>query len=86
MVTRAYTPLVKKTIVSERGHLKHNDVLKKKRSSMLPSMRRLDSEHAWIFNRWLCLLTIGFDLSVRNPSVQFKASWLFFNRWLNNLW
>ena len=48
MVSRAYTPSVKKTIVSERGDVKHNDVLKK--SSMLPSMRRLDSEHAWIFN------------------------------------
>ena len=86
MVSRAYTPSVKKTIVSERGDVKHNDVLKKNQSSMLPSMRRLDSEHAWIFNRWSCLPTILFLPSVRNPSVKFKASWLFFNRLLNNRW
>ena len=29
MVSRAYTPSVKKTIVSERGDVKHNDMLKK---------------------------------------------------------
>ena len=29
MVSRAYTPSVKKTIVSERGDVKHNNVLKK---------------------------------------------------------
>ena len=29
MVNRAYTPSVKKMIVSERGDVKHNDVLKK---------------------------------------------------------
>ena len=71
LISLAYTPSVKKTIVSERGDVKHNDVLKKTRSSMLPSMRRLDSEHTWIFNRWLCVLMIGFDLSVSNPSVTF---------------
>ena len=70
MVSRAYTPSVKKTIVSERGDVKQNDVLKK-RSLMLPSMRRLYSEHARVFDRWFSILTIGFDLSVTSPSVQF---------------
>ena len=64
--------------MSERGDVKHNDVLEKKRSPMLPSMRRLDSEHAWVFNRWSCLLTIGFDLSVSNPSVKFESKLSFF--------
>ena len=86
-ISLVYTPSVKKTLVSEHGDVKHNDVLKKTMlCSKLPSMRQLDSEHAWIFNRWLCLLTIVFLPSVRNPSVKFKASWLFFNPWLNNLW
>ena len=41
MVRRAYTPLVKKTIMSERSDVKHNDVLKKtKFNASILSMRR----------------------------------------------
>ena len=69
MVSRAYTPSVEKTIVSERGDLKHDGVLKKTKFNA--------SKHAstWF---WACL-----DFY---PSVKFKTSWLFFNRWINNRW
>ena len=37
---------------------------------MLPSMRRLDSEHARVLNRCFCVLTIGFDRSVISPILK----------------
>ena len=58
-VHTAYTPSVQKPIGSERGDVKHTTCWKKW-SSMFPSMRQIDSEHAQVLNQCFCVLTIRF--------------------------
>ena len=42
---------------------------------MLSSMRRLDSEHAWIFNWRSCVLTVSFDLYIGEILKQVLHFW-----------
>ena len=45
---------------------------------MLPSMRRLDSEHAWIFDRWISPQTIVFFYWFFNHQKILKQVLFFF--------
>ena len=85
MVRRAYTPSVKKTIVSERGDVKHDDVLKKNEDQCFQACVDLIlSMHGFLTDgrtHRRSFISIGF-LSSDN----LKTSSYFFNLWINNRW